>query len=1311
MDEENFVFRKRRKSASSEHSSMNDDNDDNGVETSIDDRRIMGESVVEKKETDNKNVTDELELELHINEEDSNLDVMIKEDEVSSNSIQWKKENLKKRIDEQDTPSHQQKDLMIDKKKVEQSKNNDIKLHEDLPKLSSFKLSEMEASPLESSERTLENVVSESSDKKMKDIPSQSSDKKVRLEPFDGKVENIPLEPFDGKVENILVESSEIFQSEIEDDIVDEKSKEEKEKIILDERLNKDISKENVIPMTIINKKCESIELFDDSSLNVEDILTKNDQTLITTTTTTTTTTSLVETCLVESNVSSVTCTITTTTTTVSSSMGKGKIGENLISDLKTPLSVNSENERKRMVKFAKKEVLSTPRPKRRPTVDNDQTLKSALKCQEEMENRRRSASASNSKIAIAKQKAIDKRKNRSRSLMVQSGEVSESFSIRHRLNRLNFNDDNPCMNIRDLKLPSGYWEPIEIYEFLFPTLFCGALIGKKGSFVQEIIHNSAIASLIIRNDVRAIYCRQSFRIPHHIVAIEGTTTSIKIAMAIIKKRFPKQQLDKCYESPPKRRPDYNYRRNHYHNNYNNSQNQQQQQQQIHEYNNRPNSTMNHQVPFSSRPHRLRNGPRTTNLAAAFELSNILNMKSSGGKWNKNRKTRNKKNKKTCDNQQITDNSDEQQEQFENESSKISNETQIDNIEKKRLDCEKLSEKIESTLNDGKENKENLNMPINHEIITSSLTSLSSIPTPSSSVLLPSNTISLDNNISELNSSIDPSSNKSNSLESIELSKSLSSEPLLLSLEPLEQFSENSQSPTNRSRRREKVTRIDVQDHSNQLTENEERKQVKFHSVSNKKMTKSPPLPPSNNSIRRSSNSRAHSEGGRISHYYVLNPLLYQIQQKYERRSRSRSKEATKNETKEENENVHRDGSSLSSSKERKKSKERSKTPDILPALYNNQYQNYVNNFSVKNSYRIKPLASIIHQLDNGDEIIYEKVQPYDYVPWVARTYSRLNGESDTSYICIPIPTRSKPLTGEVKPNSSNNQTSHYQPRENVIFERSSFATNSTWDPFPEYMPLPNITRISLPEAVDVNVRVCHIMSAGHIFVQQSTHPSFPHLSDLADAMYRVYEQEKNAPHLRRPVTEGEYCAAPVILEELAPISGDNNIRHKVTTQMHPSPICKRRTSERLQIDESTVLDSVKPEPILTWQRAQIVTYNPELDEVLLYLLDVGGFLRLPSTDCRRLKTSFYHLPAQAVECYLDRVYPLPGQSNYSIQSTQYLNEIVVQSERLYAVATAHAVDGNSIICLFTVLHHNETLLNVNRQLLRGGYVTDNLQS
>lgn len=83
--------------------------------------------------------------------------------------------------------------------------------------------------------------------------------------------------------------------------------------------------------------------------------------------------------------------------------------------------------------------------------------------------------------------------------------------------------------------------------------------------------------------------------------------------------------------------------------------------------------------------------------------------------------------------------------------------------------------------------------------------------------------------------------------------------------------------------------------------------------------------------------------------------------------------------------------------------------------------------------------------------------------------------------------------------------------------------------------------QLNLPEGVSVDVVVSSIVDAGHIFIQQPTHPSFPSLERLNQFMMTCYNQESVVPQLPRPL-EGIF----VTLNNVVNLIGTNDMMFDV---------------------------------------------------------------------------------------------------------------------------------------------------------------------
>ncbi|OXB59642.1 hypothetical protein ASZ78_016533 [Callipepla squamata] len=139
---------------------------------------------------------------------------------------------------------------------------------------------------------------------------------------------------------------------------------------------------------------------------------------------------------------------------------------------------------------------------------------------------------------------------------------------------------------------------------------------------------------------------------------------------------------------------------------------------------------------------------------------------------------------------------------------------------------------------------------------------------------------------------------------------------------------------------------------------------------------------------------------------------------------------------------------------------------------------------------------------------------------------------------------------------------------------------------------LPMTSWLMLPDGVTVEVVVANQVNAGHMFLQQHTHPTFHVLRSLDQQMYVCYSQP-GIPTLPTPVEVGIICAAPG-------------------------------------------LDGA-------WWRAQVVGYFKDSGEVEIRYVDYGGYERVKIDTLRQIRSDFVTLPFQGAEVLLDNVVPLPG--------------------------------------------------------------------
>ncbi|XP_034024467.1 A kinase (PRKA) anchor protein 1b isoform X2 [Thalassophryne amazonica] len=126
--------------------------------------------------------------------------------------------------------------------------------------------------------------------------------------------------------------------------------------------------------------------------------------------------------------------------------------------------------------------------------------------------------------------------------------------------------------------------------------------------------------------------------------------------------------------------------------------------------------------------------------------------------------------------------------------------------------------------------------------------------------------------------------------------------------------------------------------------------------------------------------------------------------------------------------------------------------------------------------------------------------------------------------------------------------------------------------PQPPPLSLPSLPMTSwllLPSGVTVEVIVVNIVSAGHVFVQQHTHPTYHALRSLDQQMFMCYSQP-GTPALPSPAEVGVICAAPAV-------EG-------------------------------------------AWWRAQVITFYKETNEVEIRYVDYGGYDRVKIDTLRQIR-------------------------------------------------------------------------------------------
>ncbi|XP_051891379.1 LOW QUALITY PROTEIN: A kinase (PRKA) anchor protein 1b [Pristis pectinata] len=197
---------------------------------------------------------------------------------------------------------------------------------------------------------------------------------------------------------------------------------------------------------------------------------------------------------------------------------------------------------------------------------------------------------------------------------------------------------------------------------------------------------------------------------------------------------------------------------------------------------------------------------------------------------------------------------------------------------------------------------------------------------------------------------------------------------------------------------------------------------------------------------------------------------------------------------------------------------------------------------------------------------------------------------------------------------------------------------------------LPITSWLMLPDGVTVEVLVVNIVNAGHMFVQQHTHPTCHVLRNMDQQMFLLYSQP-GIPTLTPPLEVGIICAAPAV-------EG-------------------------------------------AWWRAQVVAFFEETNEVEIRYVDYGGYERVKIEVLRQIRSDFVSLPFQGTEVLLDNIMPLPGEDHFSEEANAMMDEMT-RGAALLAQVTGYDNSGMPLIHLWSLA--GDEVLFLNRILVEKGH-------
>lgn len=127
-----------------------------------------------------------------------------------------------------------------------------------------------------------------------------------------------------------------------------------------------------------------------------------------------------------------------------------------------------------------------------------------------------------------------------------------------------------------------------------------------------------------------------------------------------------------------------------------------------------------------------------------------------------------------------------------------------------------------------------------------------------------------------------------------------------------------------------------------------------------------------------------------------------------------------------------------------------------------------------------------------------------------------------------------------------------------------------------------------------------------------------------------------------------------------------------------------------------------------TWCRVKVLEYTKD-EQVLVTFIDYGGVVIVPWQMLLRISHEFLQMPAQAVECYLSNVFPLPSEADYSYSANITFSQLV-EGKALKAYVLSSYEDVPCVELFYFNEDTNEEV-SVNQSLIKWGLVSEYPQS
>lgn len=149
-----------------------------------------------------------------------------------------------------------------------------------------------------------------------------------------------------------------------------------------------------------------------------------------------------------------------------------------------------------------------------------------------------------------------------------------------------------------------------------------------------------------------------------------------------------------------------------------------------------------------------------------------------------------------------------------------------------------------------------------------------------------------------------------------------------------------------------------------------------------------------------------------------------------------------------------------------------------------------------------------------------------------------------------------------------------------------SYSSGFTFNSYLNFALVSSL-QLHLIDGINNDVIISTVINGGHLFLQQSLHPSYPSLNLLQNFMNQSYSSFES------------------------PLLPD----YKIDT------ICVGHIDGH-------------------WYRLQIVEHIPEDNSCMAKYLDFGGYCNIQTNDLRQIRTDFMTTPFQAIECFLSDIKP-----------------------------------------------------------------------